>query len=1844
MKMKKTKMAAKRIITFMLVGALILSMELSGVLASYMPGGESAQAEPVNTEENIEDEESEDIPEEDQSAATEEADAVQQLSESEPEEQIHNNYISGVIWLDENEDGIKDEDEAGIHDFPVTLYQDDQAVDTDITDADGRYRFENLDPGEYVIGIQSEIIEETEYLLPLCGISGDNMFLMTEQEDETVVALSDLIRVTTDTQTEDINAGMREPMNTVPAANDIYEVKNDNTKAVIGKYPTLAEAVTACVTTDPCTITVIEDDEIDAVVEIPEGKEITLTSPSSDDPWVITQTATEGSSNTSYKARHFYVAGSLTLNNIVLAGTGITILYSTYNGGVHVSGAGAKLRMKDGAAIEKCNYPTGGGVYISDNAIFDMSGGRISGNESSAGGGVAVEQGEVSMSGGRISGNETLVFGGGVFVSDSEFMMTDGEISDNEGNGYRGVVSYGGGAFVSDSEFTMKDGIISGNSSSNGGGLYVDSNAAFTMTDGEISDNTGTDGGGIYTLDYSYINPASESAYANITIGADAEVKGNSADTRYSLPKNYDEFERFPGRLLNNDEINYKGSSPVYAITYYANNGTAEYNIQEVDSTTDKITLLNDKDVSFTALADGYVLSGWNTRADGGGTDYDLGETIDIDHSMTLYAVWQPDVYRVTTEEDDTLIGTYPTLAEAVDACLTNEACVITATQDDELSARVEIPADKAITLTSPSEDDPWTITQTATGTGDSARHFYVEGCLTLDHIILSGTGNTGAGYNGGVYVSGTDAELFMRNNAIIEQCYASGGGGVYISRGTLDMVGGEIRANEAGSYGGGVFVGVSGTFKMTGGSVSANETDTLIATGHYGYGGGVFVDDSGTFEMNGGEISDNSATFFGGGVYVYSNGSFTMECGEIRENTAAVGGGACIGTGLYVYSGEFTMNGGKIRQNKAGIGGGVCVDGSGTYEMNGGEISGNEASDGGGVAVNGMAFGSSSVFTMTAGEIINNEADSNGGGVYVISSGTFMMSDGEISGNSSIDGGGIYTGDYSNINPADEKAYSNITIAADAEVKENSASVRYSLPGNYRWFNNFPGELLNNDEINYKGSSPVYTVTYDANNGTGESYTQKTDSGTGDVAVTLLEDSDVDFTVLAEGYVLSGWNTRADGSGTDYDLGETIDIDNSMTLYAVWQPDVYIVTTEEDDTLIGTYPTLAEAVDVCLTTKPCIITATQDDELSAVVDIPSDKVITLTSSSDDQWEITQTATTTGNSSDYSARHFYVQGSLTLEQIIVTGDKDSVPGMYNGGIYVRSGAALRMGNNAVIKQCYDYSGGAIYVADNAVFEMEDGEITGNGAVLYGGGVYADGEFTMTGGKISENEAGYGGGVCVLGEFMLDKGEISNNTVSHHGGGVYIFDYRQFTMNGGEIICNSAAQYGGGVCGDDGSEFMMTDGKISGNSESMVGGGVFINMNAIFEMDGGEISENETGEYGGGICAFGEFAMSAGEITGNTATEGGAIYTVYYDYDDPVADGAYANITIAADAKVKGNSASSRYSLPQNYKDFENFPGELLNNDEINYKGSNPVYLVSYYANNSTEENYIQEVEAGTAEVSVTLLTSGETGFTEPDGYVLTGWNTERNGNGKSYDLGEKITITDHLTLYAIWQQAYEITEEYLTADGSAVQKSTVVTVAAGADYEKTAPVLAGYRYLGYRLDGGELQTGTTVSIDMVDQAHTVTFVYEEYSETIHVSVPVKLLWAAYESGSGVVTSPEYYFYNHSSYDINVTLQQLTVRYADGLDLVADTYAGSGKSEVALQLNPLTGRDGWRLANQVRLLDGNNEAGLLGKISAGDQGYFDINGTYGGDFAGFDLANGSYLQPEYKAVFCFELTH
>ena len=267
--------------------------------------------------------------------------------------------------------------------------------------------------------------------------------------------------------------------------------------------------------------------------------------------------------------------------------------------------------------------------------------------------------------------------------------------------------------------------------------------------------------------------------------------------------------------------------------------------------------------------------------------------------------------------------------------------------------------------------------------------------------------------------------------------------------------------------------------------------------------------------------------------------------------------------------------------------------------------------------------------------------------------------------------------------------------------------------------------------------------------------------------------------------------------------------------------------------------------------------------------------------------------------------------------------------MYGGTIAGNSayeGGGVYNGPNGSFTMTGGVIGGDTAEEGNKAEYDADDDYGGNG-----GGVSNDGGvFIMKGdAKISYNTASLGGGVyhndsnngSTNSKFALsENAEISNNkanTGKFSGGGVYSFG--DFEMSGGSITGNEA-NHGGGVY-NTGSNyaFTMSGGSITGNEAEFYGGGVF-NFGTLNMSDSAEIAGNQA-YYGGGVYNYGTLNMSgtpqvSGNKKGGTITDGklsggtdNNVYVCSGSYSvtvrNPLGEGASVGIT-----GTKGHTAVS----------------------------------------------------------------------------------------------------------------------------------------------------------------------------------------------------------------------------------------------------------------------------------------------------------------------------------------------
>ena len=351
-------------------------------------------------------------------------------------------------------------------------------------------------------------------------------------------------------------------------------------------------------------------------------------------------------------------------------------------------------------------------------------------------------------------------------------------------------------------------------------------------------------------------------------------------------------------------------------------------------------------------------------------------------------------------------------------------------------------------------------------------------------------SGNTvGVDKNGGGICStaaNVEAEgeySIVLNGGVIKGNKGKRGGGIYVFKRNVKCQSGangesvSIEENTATSWGGGVFVDIRGRFTMQAGTLYKNSATKAQDESNGGKGGGCYVRGGHVFlkqctvtenyadRVGAGlyavdensvpaymtvsdncVISKNRAVMSGGGFFVARGSIVSMEKGTVSENVCSThyGGGVCIS------SGTFSFTGGSILNNTGNRGGGIGVI-AGTCTVSEGVISDNAAKVLQGSAIEGGRGGGVFVgydettknygkLIMEGGAISNNTAEAEGGGLYAFNNRTatseqiaaqgeqtITISGGDIIGNTSINGGGVYT-KYNIFNFIDGNISSNVS------------------------------------------------------------------------------------------------------------------------------------------------------------------------------------------------------------------------------------------------------------------------------------------------------------------------------------------------------------------------------------------------------------------------------------------------------------------------------------------------------------------------------------------------------------------------------------------------------------------------------------------------------------------------------------------------------------------------------------------------------------------------------------------------------------------------------------------------
>ncbi|MFR3684906.1 MAG: SdrD B-like domain-containing protein [Enterococcus sp.] len=658
-------------------------------------------------------------------------------------------------------------------------------------------------------------------------------------------------------------------------------------------------------------------------------------------------------------------------------------------------------------------------------------------------------------------------------------------------------------------------------------------------------------------------------------------------------------------------------------------------------------------------------------------------------------------------------------------------------------------------------------------------------------------SGNVGQWYTGGIHLTNSgDSELeksrLTMNGGSITDNIGKGydTGGVKVENGSsLTMNAGSITSNiiESDGNGGGIYVADNSSVTINGGEINKNEANN---------GAGIYHNGT-TLTMTGGKIAENTSRADGSGVY--ANNPFTMSNGEISANHSSNNGG-----GIFMQGSSLSVTDGKINNNDAkNDGGGIRSTNGAELTITTSELNNNSSNYGGGISANG-----DSKLTFTSSKILDNKAGQRGGGINLDSNGTILdMTNGELSGNQAVQGGGILAdkanveidsvtinGNQATGNGAGSGYGGGILVESGgkATITGSLFNKNTAYDGGGVYISENSQNLLitdthfNGNSVRHHGGGLSVNVT----DTTLEKVTfenNHADKHGGGIKVSGA----MDLTISDESLIQE--NEARYGGGISANAGSKMTLNGTNV---IGNKAFYL----DDDSVAGETSKGGDGgginidlVDTTLTMTDGVISSNQADSSGGGIFATAHSQFMLTNVS-------------------------VRGNTALST-------------HGGGILLKTSVG-RVINSFVEENTAGVNGGGIRLEDYGALTIDDSSVSQNTAP-YGGGLSANtaSTITMTGAtsKISENSTThFGGGVNIDNAdtvFTMEEGTIEKNP-ARNGGGVFASDQAQFIMSGGKITQNTAINNGAGLYLQSSATLNVTNGTISLNEAGISGGGIF----------------------------------------------------------------------------------------------------------------------------------------------------------------------------------------------------------------------------------------------------------------------------------------------------------------------------------------------------------------------------------------------------------------------------------
>lgn len=663
-----------------------------------------------------------------------------------------------------------------------------------------------------------------------------------------------------------------------------------------------------------------------------------------------------------------------------------------------------------------------------------------------------------------------------------------------------------------------------------------------------------------------------------------------------------------------------------------------------------------------------------------------------------------------------------------------------------------------------------------------------------------------------------------------------------------------------------------------------------------------------------------------------------------------------------------------------------------------------------------------------------------------------------------------------------DGAVFDSWNTAADGTGTTYAPGASFTMPGA-------------NTTLHAMWATATGTIAYNANNGsnapsgsTGTSGTTTTAAGAGSMTRT--------------NYTFSGWNTAANGSGTDYVVGANVAYPangTTTTLYAQWTPVLYSYTYNANG---GTGAPAGGSTTAGSTVTIPSSTTTRTGYTFAGWTTNSDGTGTIYSNGGANPSLTMP----GSNTVLYAKWTAITYTLTFDVNGGSGGPSPLTGTYGSSLTVASAPTAPAGqkfngwNTAANGSGSTYSVlGTYQITADATLYAQWVADTVNLFYSANGG---SGAPTSTTATANQNTTLSGSAPTRTGFSFSGWTTAANGTGTVYGvsstfpvPGSDTTLYAKWTPIGYNFIYNA----NGGSGAPSTVAYFMGEFVVIDNSGSTVRTG--------YTFAGWNTSADGTGsDYVGGQ----NFLMSNSNMTMYAKWTSNP-YTLTYN-------GNAGSGVPTAETRNAGSSATLSATVPTRTGFTFNGWNTQLNGSGTNYNASAsftmPTTNATLYAQWTANTNALAyNANNGTGAPSGGTFSFGSTitvSSTLPTrtGYTFLGWNTQANGGGTNYAAADTFSMPNSsVTLYAKWA-VLQKTFTYDANGGAGVDSAATYSYGATVTVTSSQPTRAGYSFIGWNTmaDGSGTARAATSTFTMPETDVTVYAIWSINAYTVYYNM------------------------------------------------------------------------------------------------------------------------------------------